>query len=63
MTLFKGYFPENTILKRLECCYCFIIFFGPIIVYHIANATQAVNGMQFLVYESLCLFGACLACL
>ena len=26
MTLFKGYFPESTILKPLECCYCFIVF-------------------------------------
>ena len=38
-------------------------FFGPIIVYHIANAIQAVNGMQVSVYESLRLFGASLACL
>ena len=63
VTLFKGYFPESMILKLLECCCGFIIFFGPIIVCHIANAIQTVNGMQFSVYKSLRFFGACLACL
>ena len=26
VTLFKGYFPESMVLKLLECCYCFIVF-------------------------------------
>ena len=26
MTLFKVYFPESTVLKVQECCYCFIVF-------------------------------------
>ena len=50
VTLFTSYFvPEGTVLKLLECCYCFIVFFGTIVVYHIINGIQTVNGMQFSV--------------
>ena len=45
---------------RVLECYYFIIFIGPIIVYHIANAIQTVNGMHFSVYESLHLETACI---
>ena len=49
--LFKGYFPESTILSFWNVVIV-SLFFCPIIVYHVANAIQTLNGMHFSVYES-----------